>query len=44
MIKVNWKHLFIGVILGIMMALFIRGELNEGNAADVQGQEAGADL
>jgi uncharacterized membrane-anchored protein YhcB (DUF1043 family) len=41
MIKVNWKHAIIGVLIGVLITLFIRGELKEREAFSVQNQETG---
>ena len=41
MIRVNWKHAIIGAVIGVLITLFIRGELKERGALSVESQEAG---
>jgi hypothetical protein len=43
MTRINWKHAFIGLLLGALIALFVSGELNGRVAESVQGVETGSD-
>ncbi len=43
MVRINWKHAVIGLVLGVLIALFVAGELNGGVISNAQGSQAGID-